>query len=61
MPNQPMLGRILVEVELHESVSKRETGGSKPFVVGLLLSCYVGVDLLPVGMIEGQRGMDLSE
>jgi len=56
-----MLGRILVEVGLHDSGSNRQKGGTNAFIVGPLLSYDIGVDILLVRVIEGQRGIDLSE
>ena len=58
---QPVLSRILVEVELNHSGAKRQPRGMDTLIVGLLLSRNVGIDLHLVCVVEGESGIDLGQ
>jgi hypothetical protein len=58
--DQPMLSRILIEIEFCHSGTKRQVRGTKALFIGSLLSCDVGVDLLLVYVVQRKSGINLS-
>lgn len=56
-----MLSRIFVEIESGHSGTKRRSGGTNALFVGFRFSRDVGVDLLLIGVIEGEPRINLSQ